>query len=77
MGAPVAEWAPTWHSWSGWPAAGVGVDSDQSLGQQRGRVGGGSQATSFIGQMFLESPETEWIGNHAIMSPGTCGEADH
>ena len=63
MGAPVAEWAPTWHSWSGWPAAGVGVDSDQSLGQQRGRVGGGSQATSFIGQMFLESPETEWIGN--------------
>ena len=54
-----------------------GVDSDQSLGQQRGRAGGGSKATSFIGQMFLESPETEWIGNHAILSPGTCGEADH
>lgn len=65
VGVPVAEWAPTWHSWSGWPEAGVGVDSHQSLGQQRVRAGGGSQAPSFIWQMFPEPPKAQQLKNQA------------
>lgn len=52
-----------------WPGAGVGVDSDQGLRQQRMKPGGGAEAPSFIRQMFLESPRTQRIRSQAHYLP--------
>ena len=48
----------------------------RAWGSSGGGLGAGLRLPHSLGRCFW-SLQKQWIGNHAITSPGTCGEAEH